>query len=369
VPAIPTGMLGTHSYRKFGGTRARRSGCSRDDVDSRGRWKRRKRQSDTYIDPCLPWPDAKVASFLCKGGPCSYVTKDGSGISDDWILQHVVPKIASRFPRAVALVLGRALLWLVFEERSRTNEPYLPSDLHDLIWEAYRDIPGRTLPLIENPIRKVLLLVTGDEGEVFVDELVGEDEDGSDNNGRRTRRRFERDEMRALHSQVAGLRRDNQELKAQLELFSNRTDRQFATLNRNVQRIAVQPARPIGRNARAAAIEQIEDTSEAGVVATLSPHPRSIHSLWLEYEFGIGGRKAAKDFTAVERGRVKYTYHRRKVVWDAIAELVRSGWTANTACDRIQEVYGRHLSDTNIVNRMRRDRANGGHPNLRIVQV
>ena len=46
------------------------------------------------------------------------------------------------------------------------------------------------LPLIENPIKRVLLLVTGDEGEVYIDELVGDDnenEDGSDNAGRRTR--------------------------------------------------------------------------------------------------------------------------------------------------------------------------------------
>jgi hypothetical protein len=271
----------------------------------------------------------------------------------------------------VALVLGRALLWLVFEDR----DGYLPEELDDRVKLAYRDIPGRTLPLIENPIKKVLLVVTGDEGEVYIDEVGGGDDDdenendGSDNVGRRTRRRIERDEIRALQSQMAGLRRENHELKSQLQLFSNRTDRQFATLNRNVRRIAVQPARPIGRNARAAAIERTEDTTEVAPMATLSPHPRSIHTLWQEYEFGIGGRKAAKDFTAAERGKVKYSYHRRKVIWDAVAELVRSGWTANTACDRIQEVYGRNLSVTDIINRMRRDRVNGGHPNLRIVQV
>ena len=46
-----------------------------------------------------------------------------------------------------------------------------------------------TLPLIENPIKKVQLVVTGDEGEVYIDELGGDDEneDGSDNTGRRTR--------------------------------------------------------------------------------------------------------------------------------------------------------------------------------------
>ena len=48
---------------------------------------------------------------------------------------------------------------------------------------------GMTLPLIENPIKKVQLVVTGDEGEVYIDELGGDDEneDGSDNTGRRTR--------------------------------------------------------------------------------------------------------------------------------------------------------------------------------------
>ena len=33
------GALGSHSTRKFAATFARRSGCSRDDVDARGRWK------------------------------------------------------------------------------------------------------------------------------------------------------------------------------------------------------------------------------------------------------------------------------------------------------------------------------------------
>jgi hypothetical protein len=91
--------------------------------------------------------------------------------------------------------------------------------------------------------------------------------------------------------------------------------------------------------------------------------------LWTEYQFGIGGRKAAKDFTAAERGRVKYTYHRQKVVWDAVAELVQSGWTSTAACNRIHEIYGRNLSVTAIINWVRRDQVNGGHPNLRLVNV
>jgi hypothetical protein len=48
-----------------------------------------------------------------------------------------------------------------------------------------------------------------------------------------------------------------------------------------------------------------------------------IATLWQEYEFGYcWWEKAAKHFTAVEQGKVKYNYHRRKVVWDTIAKLV-----------------------------------------------
>jgi len=48
--------------------------------------------------------------------------------------------------------------------------------------------------------------------------------------------------------------------------------------------------------------------------------------------------------------------------------MVRSGWSANDACNRIYEVYGESSSVTQIINQMRRDRRNGGHPALRIIQ-
>jgi hypothetical protein len=98
--------------------------------------------------------------------------------------------------------------------------------------------------------------------------------------------------------------------------------------------------------------------------ARLSPNPRNLHTLWQENEFGFGGRKPAKDFTTEERGRVKYSYHRRKVVWDKIAELVRAGHTAQVAIDRIYQVYGQASIVTSIINQMRQDRRTGGHPQL-----
>ena len=62
------GNLGSHSLWKLPATYARRNGASRDDIDTRGRWKKNTRQVDTYIDTLLPYPDARVASILSIGG-------------------------------------------------------------------------------------------------------------------------------------------------------------------------------------------------------------------------------------------------------------------------------------------------------------
>jgi hypothetical protein len=68
-----------------------------------------------------------------------------------------------------------------------------------------------------------------------------------------------------------------------------------------------------------------------------SKTPKTLFVLWQEFEVGIGGRKPARLFTRVERGRVKCLYCRRKVLWEAVARLVRAGYTAHVAIDRIYE--------------------------------
>jgi hypothetical protein len=101
--------------------------------------------------------------------------------------------------------------------------------------------------------------------------------------------------------------------------------------------------------------------------AELCPRPKSLHELWTEYMFGIGGRKAAKDFTPIERGRCRHKYCRRKLVWDCIKCHVHCGYTSNAAIERICQVYGYNLSTTRIINAFKHDEIRGGHPNLRLV--
>ena len=97
-------------------------------------------------------------------------------------------------------------------------------------------------------------------------------------------------------------------------------------------------------------------------VATLSATPRDLYILWQEYTVGIAGRKAARMFSAAERGQVKHKFSRQKVVWQTIVYLGCSGLQANVAIDWIYEVYGHENSVTNIINRMLEDRPNNTVP-------
>ena len=102
--------------------------------------------------------------------------------------------------------------------------------------------------------------------------------------------------------------------------------------------------------------------------ASLSPMPRNLYELWREYTHGIGGRKPAELFLYHEKGRVKHKYHRRNVVWQIIEGLIKRGFTAETAIDRIHAIYGSQTSVTNIINGLKRDKKDGTlSPSLRVV--
>eukprot|EP00957_Ditylum_brightwellii_P128807 9825481-Ditylum_brightwellii.AAC.1 len=100
------GPLGTHFTRKYGMTRCRRNGCHEHESNYHGRFKVQKRVSDHYCDTTLPWVYAKTNVALCVDSACTYVLKEGSGITDDWICEFVCPSIRTVYSDGVA-----ALLW------------------------------------------------------------------------------------------------------------------------------------------------------------------------------------------------------------------------------------------------------------------
>ena len=212
--------LGPHSLRKSDATQARKNGCTRDEVDLRGRWKKRKRQVDTYIDTEIPYPDAKVATALCIGGPIVYQLVSGSGVDDNWIVNNVVPNIyKSHFCKKTTARLGQAVLWTCLDPHYRT---YVPDELLKRVTSSYERI--RLLNTDENAIKKVGLVVVGNEGQLFID-LLPIDEDGtdldhtgSDVSTTNYIRRRQSAEMQAVFSQLAVITRQNEMLQSQLEL-------------------------------------------------------------------------------------------------------------------------------------------------------
>ena len=107
-------LKGLHSIRKIAATRAKKCGCTKDEIDARFRWKA-QRQQDAYVSTRIPYPDGKVCAALCKDGPINYHLKEESGILCEQICHHVIPDIKRVYGPAVASVLGRALLWRIFD--------------------------------------------------------------------------------------------------------------------------------------------------------------------------------------------------------------------------------------------------------------
>ena len=91
----------------------------------------------------------------------------------------------------------------------------------------------------------------------------------------------------------------------------------------------------------------------------------NLYTLWNEYKVGVGGNKAAKEFTVSERGRVKSKYCRRKKLCFAMERLIAGGVDSNTAIRRIYEVYGINNKVSHVLKEMAVHQANGNHVLLR----
>jgi hypothetical protein len=228
-----------------------------------------------------------------------------------------------------------------------------------------------------NPIQQLAVTVSGDHGAVFIDVISEElQAEGGGGGGQGTNASV-RNQLVGIQSCLLSLRQENLELKTIMQRMKLEMERNFGIVNGNVRRIAIRPARlvaavttvNVGQNQGGVAPQLQHAGGDRAMMptATLMPTPRSLHDLWQEFHHGVGGRKAARLFSYSERGRSKHKYHRRKVVWDVVAGLVRQGHTAEVGIDRIYAVYGGETSVTNIIDGLKRDKKNGTlSPNLRI---
>ena len=141
-------------------------------------------------------------------------------------------------------------------------------------------------------------------------------------------------------------------------------DRRLRRMEALLKSVANSPGRTIGRTNRGTAI-RVGTAAQGGDSrpATLCRNPRTLSILWSEYMNGIGGRKPAQQFTREERGLrcVKQNYYFRKPFWTAMQRLVDKGYTESVAIGKIEKVYEKYGSITNILRKMLIDERNGGH--------
>ena len=69
--------------------------------------------------------------------------------------------------------------------------------------------------------------------------------------------------------------------------------------------------------------------------------PRTLGALWTEHEFGLGGNKSERIFTACERGMVKFGYSLWNPFWLLLQQMIRHGYTNAAAIKKIENVYAR----------------------------
>jgi uncharacterized NAD(P)/FAD-binding protein YdhS len=86
--------------------------------------------------------------------------------------------------------------------------------------------------------------------------------------------------------------------------------------------------------------------------AQLSSQPRDLINLWREYQFGLNGRKAARQFTTRERNanrQIKQKFYRHGLIWERMKRQIQRGVTPEQAALELRLVYGAKASVSTII--------------------
>jgi hypothetical protein len=217
--------------------------CSRtkDEKDIQGRWKNRAQVSDAYDNLELPYPDTKVANKLCIGGLCFYLlsgeqANDGDNDANStmmiktFLLTHVVPNMRRRMSESCSFSCGLFILLTILPHRIFANRLNVNSK------KTLRDAGVANVDDPDfNPFKKVLVIVSGDKGSVFIE--VVDSEILADGNNPIAGGTGICKMLLTLQSGVSQLRRDVQDVK-----LTQRVDRatilnQLQIKNKNMKRL------------------------------------------------------------------------------------------------------------------------------------
>ena len=284
------------------------------------------------------------------------------------------------------MTLSKALLWACFDAE---GQDIVPLQIIKRVQTAYEAI--RKLDSTLNPVRKVPLVVCGHEGQLIIEELFDEEASTAetpahdDNNSPATpevlnrRRSRHLSEMQAVFAQLMLIRKQNEELTTEIQSLRTHFSKKIGYLSTTVNRLTMVPAKVsrvntifndsnVTNNSLPTPFSQInnlldQQDQEQRPPASLSKNPRSLYTLWHEFEFGIAGRKPAKFFSSRDRGANRFTYSKRKTFWDLVVKMVDRGRSANDAIDYIYRYYGFKESVSNIIKKLQKERKEGtGYP-------
>ncbi|CAK4166287.1 unnamed protein product [Aphanomyces euteiches] len=358
-----SGNLGTHSIRKGPATYCSRNGMTRENVESRGRWKSHKKQVDTYIDIDRPVPDAMVASCLCGPcGPIMYKMDNQDWCCDSFLCDKIAPHIARLMSRQIAVVLSKPLIYAAIQGVAQLDEKFvlMPDKLRNNILREIRIATGvHQTDEIAQIVQRVPIAVSGFGGELNIVELGV---DGVANERNSTSVAI-MSELAAINSVVLSLKRRQEDvfglLQSDIGELRHHVDSKLNTLSSVVKRVAIIP-----RARYNICPEPTPIPPTTPQMSKLSKHPSDLYELWREFEFGLGGGKPANDFTSKERGACKWIYSFRLNFWSLVKVMIQRGHSSDTAVDAIYLAYERSNSVTAILNSLRKDKVRGNYRNL-----
>ena len=338
------GLLGSHSLRKCASNYAQDCGHPRSDCEMRGRWTGDDgaKGSTPYFKKTVHFTDVKVASSLCIGGAIRYDFAPDCKIDNSFLVSVVTPNAASKLPRTVAETLGKALLWAIYDSGHSVK---IPSWLSSKVKAKYNEIAGG-VPT-GNPIQKIRVEPVGHANKVEFIDMIG-------NNGVSPMgsSAIQASQLSSIQSSIMQLQASMKLLSNQVEMVNENAVANTKKIFGELKKVRNQPFRAVGTTKTYHAPVPKPSPAVASKIvpiAALSQSPSNLRELWNEWEFGLFGNKAAKDFTPAERGKYKYKYCRRKRAWDLINKMTSKGMHVDDAIEKIYDALGRNRTITQLL--------------------
>ncbi len=176
-------------------------------------------------------------------------------------------------------------------------------------------------------IIKLLLGVTGVDAKLLMDVILLEQKE--DGNASRQNVRVENgmqgEEERLPPTQVDQLKYLIADVGNQLEHCDLNSHTMLCHINQNLSCLVVTPGQRLVADSNAGNINPQSTCGQAILTKKLT----TLHDLWVEWEFGLWGNKAAKDFTLHMRGgKNEYKFYLRKYFWCLVSKMGRSSQAA-----------------------------------------